>query len=126
MNTPKPSAPGASHAIAQALTKIAHVRKNTPALQRGLQFNLELAGHKAAFYRVLQSDSAQQTALVMLNKAEEPASLSMCTLLFKPDAFKADFDIHYIGKEIPNKFILGYGLDYDEYGRNLADIYQII
>ena len=66
-----------SHAIAQALTKIAHVRKNTPALQRGLQFNLELAGHKAAFYRVLQSDSAQQTALVMLNKAEEPASFSI-------------------------------------------------
>jgi len=58
--------------------------------------------------------------------AENPKELKLCTLLFKPEAFKADFDIHYIGKKIPNKFILGYGLDYDEYGRNLADIYQIV
>lgn len=59
-------------------------------------------------------------------EAEEPKTLSLCTLLFKPEAFKADFEIQYIGKEIPNKFILGYGLDYDELGRNLADIYQIV
>ena len=58
--------------------------------------------------------------------AENPKSLKVCTLLFKPEAFKADFDIHYICKEIPNKFILGYGLDYDELGRNLKEIYQII
>lgn len=58
--------------------------------------------------------------------AEKPKSLKLCTLLFKPEAFKADFDIHYKGLEIPNKFILGYGLDYDELGRNLADIYQIV
>lgn len=59
-------------------------------------------------------------------KAENPASLSLCTLLFKPEAFKAKFDIAYIGKSIPNKFIVGYGLDYDGYGRNLSDIYQIV
>lgn len=57
--------------------------------------------------------------------AEKPASLSLCTLLFKPEAFKANFEIAYVGKEIPNKFIVGYGLDYDGYGRNLPDIYQI-
>ncbi|MCD8528750.1 MAG: hypoxanthine phosphoribosyltransferase [Chitinophagales bacterium] len=59
-------------------------------------------------------------------QAEKPASLSLCTLLFKPDAFKASFDIKYIGKSIPPKFIVGYGLDYDGYGRNLPDIYQIV
>lgn len=59
-------------------------------------------------------------------EAENPASLSLCTLLFKPDAFKASFDIQYIGKSIPTKFIVGYGLDYDGYGRNLPDIYQIV
>lgn len=58
-------------------------------------------------------------------EAEKPASLSLCTLLFKPEAFKANFEIAYVGKEIPNKFIVGYGLDYDGYGRNLPDIYQI-
>lgn len=59
-------------------------------------------------------------------EAENPASLSLCTLLYKPEAFKADFKIDYVGKEIPPKFIVGYGLDYDGYGRNLADIYQIV
>lgn len=59
-------------------------------------------------------------------EAENPASLSLCTLLYKPDAFKASFDIKYIGKSIPPKFIVGYGLDYDGYGRNLAEIYQIV
>jgi len=59
-------------------------------------------------------------------EAENPASLSLCTLLFKPEAFKASFDIQYVGKSIPPKFIVGYGLDYDGYGRNLADIYQLI
>ena len=58
--------------------------------------------------------------------AEKPKSLKLCTLLFKPEAFKANFKIDYIGLEIPNKFILGYGLDYDQLGRNLADIYQIV
>ena len=59
-------------------------------------------------------------------EAENPASLSLCTLLYKPEAFKAGFKIDYVGKEIPQKFIVGYGLDYDGYGRNLADIYQIV
>lgn len=59
-------------------------------------------------------------------EAENPASLSLCTFLFKPEAFKASFEIKYIGKSIPSKFIVGYGLDYDGYGRNLADVYQIV
>ena len=58
--------------------------------------------------------------------AEKPKSLKLCTLLFKPEAFKANFKIDYIGLEIPNKFILGYGLDYGQLGRNLANIYQIV
>lgn len=58
--------------------------------------------------------------------AERPASLSLCTLLYKPEAFQANFNIDYVGMEIPNKFIVGYGLDYDGYGRNLPDIYQIV
>ncbi len=59
-------------------------------------------------------------------EAENPASLSLCTLLYKPESFKASFDIDYVGKTIDPKFIVGYGLDYDGYGRNLADIYQIV
>ena len=56
----------------------------------------------------------------------EPKSIKIATLLYKPDAFLKDFKIDYIGLSIPNEFIVGYGLDYNGYGRNLKDIYTVI
>ncbi|RFC54477.1 hypoxanthine phosphoribosyltransferase [Brumimicrobium aurantiacum] len=54
-----------------------------------------------------------------------PTSVEVATLLYKPDAFKGKYPPKYVGIEIPNKFIVGYGLDYLEQGRNTRDIYQI-
>lgn len=48
------------------------------------------------------------------------------TLFFKPDAFQKSYTVDYVGMEIPNAFIVGYGLDYDGLGRNLPDVYQIV
>ncbi len=53
-------------------------------------------------------------------------SVKIATLLFKPGAFRKNFKIDYVGIEIPNDFIVGYGLDYDGLGRNLPDIYKIV
>lgn len=58
-------------------------------------------------------------------KDYEPADVSVATLLFKPAALKKQIKIDYVGIEIPNDFIVGYGLDYDGLGRNLKDIYKI-
>ena len=55
-----------------------------------------------------------------------PASVSVATLLFKPKALKVELKIDYTGIEIPNEFIVGYGLDYNGLGRNLKEIYQVI
>ncbi len=55
----------------------------------------------------------------------KPKSIRICTLLHKPEALKHPLSIDYIGFSIPNKFVLGYGLDYDGYGRNLPEIYQL-
>lgn len=52
--------------------------------------------------------------------------VKLAALLFKPGAFRESFRIDYLGMEIPNEFIVGYGLDYDGFGRNYADIYKII
>ena len=60
---------------------------------------------------------------LMTRKAKE---VKVATLLFKPQAFEKDFKLDYVGMEIPNDFIVGYGLDYDGLGRNLKDIYKII
>ncbi|HUW93407.1 MAG TPA: hypoxanthine phosphoribosyltransferase [Bacteroidales bacterium] len=58
-----------------------------------------------------------------LRKATE---VKICTLLFKPEAYTKDIPIDYIGFEVPNNFVVGYGLDYDGYGRNLNAIYKLI
>lgn len=59
-------------------------------------------------------------------QAKNPAGISVCTLLFKPEKLQTDVDIRYAALRIPNDFIVGYGLDYDGFGRNLPQIYTII
>lgn len=56
---------------------------------------------------------------------KNPKSIKIATLLYKPEAYKKIHKIDFIGKEIPNAFVLGYGLDYDGYGRNLSSIYVL-
>ena len=60
----------------------------------------------------------------MLNavQALHPSSVKICTLFFKPAAFKGDYKVDYVGREIGNEFIVGYGLDYDEQGRTLPEV----
>ena len=55
-----------------------------------------------------------------------PESVHICTLLLKPEKLTVDLDIDYVAMEIPNDFIVGYGLDYDQQGRNLRDIYTLV
>ncbi|MGM0620288.1 MAG: hypoxanthine phosphoribosyltransferase [Bacteroidota bacterium] len=59
-------------------------------------------------------------------KKLKPKKVSVATLLLKPDALKKEVELDYVGLEIPNDFIVGYGLDYDGYGRNLIDIYSVV
>jgi hypoxanthine phosphoribosyltransferase len=57
---------------------------------------------------------------------QSPASLKIATLLHKPDALKYTLQLDYVGFSVPNKFLLGFGLDYDGLGRNLKQIYQLV
>ena len=58
-------------------------------------------------------------------KKQNPASLEICTLLFKPEKYTKGVPIKYIAKSVPNEFVVGYGLDYDGFGRNFPMIYQL-
>lgn len=57
---------------------------------------------------------------------QQPASLKICALLHKPDATKYPITVDYGGFTIPDKFVVGYGLDYDGLGRNIKEIYQLV
>ncbi len=60
---------------------------------------------------------------LMLRKASE---IRIAALLHKPDAYKKNIPLDYVGFEIPNNFVVGYGLDYDGYGRNLPSVYTLV
>jgi hypoxanthine phosphoribosyltransferase len=90
----------------------------------GVAENLE-GKHIVVLEDIIDSGLTMQSLLKTL-ESKNPASLRIATLLYKPDAFKGDFKIDHIGITIPNDFIVGYGLDYDGYGRNLRDIYTLL
>ena len=63
--------------------------------------------------------------IILLLDKEKVNSIKIATLLFKPNAYQKEYHIDYVGKSIENDFVVGYGLDYDEKGRNLKNIYKL-
>ena len=64
--------------------------------------------------------------LIQMLKERNVKKIKIATLFFKPDAFKKSYPIDYIGMNVGNEFIIGYGLDFDGFGRNLNEIYKMI
>ena len=73
---------------------------------------------------IVETGTTMQRMMQQLG-TRHPASISICTLLLKPDRLTVDLDIRYNCFSIPNDFIVGYGLDYNQQGRGLRDIYVI-
>ncbi len=74
---------------------------------------------------IVDTGNTIESLFEYFKNTQRPKSIKVATLLMKPDVYSKEFKIDYIAKEIPNKFVLGYGLDYDEIGRNLPDLYQL-
>ena len=88
-----------------------------------LPFSSDVKGrHVIIVEDIVDSGVTLDYMLTKLNDME-PASVAICTFLFKPDNFVKDFPIRYIGKSIPNEFVVGYGLDYSGKGRCYKDLY---
>ncbi|MEM9830792.1 MAG: hypoxanthine phosphoribosyltransferase [Bacteroidota bacterium] len=80
--------------------------------------------HVVVVEDIVDSGNTVQFLLQQLRE-QNPASIAIATLLFKPEALKYSIDLNYVGFRIPNDFVVGYGLDYDGFGRNLPDIYKL-
>ena len=73
---------------------------------------------------IVDTGNTMNLVIDQLN-CDNPKEIKIATLLFKPNALKFEVKLDYVALEIPNDFIVGYGLDYNGYGRNLKDIYKI-
>ncbi|HHU59269.1 MAG TPA: hypoxanthine phosphoribosyltransferase [Bacteroidales bacterium] len=89
-------------------------------------FNEELKGRTVVLLEDIVDTGITVENSVLQLKETGAAEVIVATLLFKPEACKRDVKLDYVGLEIPNDFIVGYGLDYNGYGRNLPDIYSLV
>lgn len=90
----------------------------------GLKDNL--SGRHVIVVEDIVDSGASVAHLINSMVGHKPASLEIATMLFKPKAYKEQYKIKYPAMEIPNDFIVGFGLDYNQVGRNLRDIYKIV
>lgn len=101
-------------------------KQSTGKVNQLLGINEDLTGRTIVVLEdIIDTGNTLQKIYEILGN-EPIKELKIATLFFKPDVFKKELTIDYIGMDIPDKFILGYGLDYDGLGRNLPDIYKLL
>ena len=89
----------------------------------GLNQNLE--GRSVIIVEDIVDTGNTIEELKAILKSHKVKHFKIATLFLKPEAYTKDIKLDYVGIRIPNKFIVGYGLDYDGLGRNLKDVYQL-
>ena len=99
--------------------------KSTEDIQRLIGLTQDLSGRTVVILEDIIDTGNTLYEIHRIFKNENVKALKIATLFYKPEAYKKDFKIHYIGIEIPNKFIVGFGLDYDGLGRDLPEVYQL-
>ena len=87
--------------------------------------NRDIEGRDVIIVEDIVDTGASIEHMVAELQRHNPASVRICTLFFKPNAYKRSIPIDYPAMEIGNEFIVGYGLDYDQLGRNLKDVYVV-
>lgn len=98
----------------------------TGKVREVIGINEDLAGRTVVIVEDIVDTGLTMKQMIETLGTRNPASIHICTLLVKPDKLQVPLDIDYAVMEIPNDFILGYGLDYDQQGRTLRDIYKIV
>ncbi|HKL36957.1 MAG TPA: hypoxanthine phosphoribosyltransferase [Salegentibacter sp.] len=99
--------------------------RTTGTVKTLLGLNQSLKGRKVILLEDIVDTGNTLEEINKILLKEEVANYEVATLFYKPEAYKKEFNIKYRGIEIPNKFIVGYGLDYDGLGRNLTQVYKL-
>ncbi|MBR1594513.1 MAG: hypoxanthine phosphoribosyltransferase [Alloprevotella sp.] len=100
--------------------------ESTGKVHELMGLNEDITGRTVVIIEDIIDSGLTMKELLASLKGKNPADVRIAALLVKPGNLKVDLDIPYCCFRIPNDFIVGYGLDYDGYGRNLADIYTVV
>ena len=99
--------------------------KSTGQVITAIGLDTDITGrHVVVIEDIIDTGKTMNEFLPQLRNLQ-PASLKLATLLHKPEATQYPTEIHYLGIQVPKKFLLGYGMDYDGLGRNIREIYQL-
>ena len=98
---------------------------STGKVKEVIGINEDLSGRTIIIVEDIVESGLTMKRMIESIGTRNPESVNICTLLLKPDRLKTDLDIKYVAFCIPNDFILGYGLDYDQQARGLKDIYVL-
>lgn len=99
---------------------------STGTIQEVIGINENLTGRTVIIVEDIVESGATMKRMIEQLGTRNPASVHICTLFFKPEKLKEELDLDYVVFRIPDDFIVGYGLDYDQGGRGLKDIYTIV
>ncbi|MCA0133597.1 adenylate kinase [Winogradskyella alexanderae] len=99
--------------------------KSTEDIQRLIGLTQDLTGRTVVILEDIIDSGNTLEEVHRIFRNENVKQLLIATLFYKPEAYDKDYKLHYIGMEIPNKFIVGYGLDYKGLGRDMPAVYQL-
>ena len=99
--------------------------ESTGKVKQQLGVNFDIEGRDIIIVEDIIETGHSMNYLLDHLREKNPASISICTLFFKPERFLYEYEVDYVALSIGNEFIVGYGLDYNQLGRNLKDIYVI-
>ena len=91
-----------------------------------LGINEDLTGRHVIIVEDIVDTGLTMKRMIESLGTRNPASVSVCSLLVKPEKLQVELDLKYVAFNIPNEFILGYGLDFDQAARGLRDIYSLV
>lgn len=99
--------------------------QTTGRVKQAMGLTADIKGRRVIIVEDIVDSGNTIVELKKILEEKGAAESRICTLLLKPEAYKKDIRIDYVAMEIPNDFIVGFGLDYDELGRNFKDIYVL-
>lgn len=98
----------------------------TGTIREILGLNIDITGRPVIIVEDIVDTGLTMAHMIETLQPQNPESIDICTLLLKPSKLQVHLDIRYCCMEIPDDFVVGFGLDYDGFGRNTKDIYTIV